>query len=263
MNKEPEVMGQDKYRHEQEFWNEWVKISEDYIQRKFNYVIDENFIPLGHPWPESRKYMFDLVGDATGKDVLDCGAGTGWVSIILAKKGAREVIAIDVSDGMLAFAEKLAQMNGVGSVIQTQNIAVEDATFETESFDVICCSNVLHHVDLPATLDKIHKWLKPGGRAVFCEPLANSACLTRLRNIIPIKRVGTDTERGLTLKEILQETTQFSDVTYREYQLLSRLDRVIKKEFFRKKLLTLDGWLLKHFAFLRYYARIIVFRVSK
>jgi 2-polyprenyl-3-methyl-5-hydroxy-6-metoxy-1,4-benzoquinol methylase len=253
----------DKHVHEQQFWNDWVRISENYIRQRFNYVVDENFVPLGHPWPDSFKYMFDLVGDVAGKDVLDCGAGTGWGSIIFARKKAKKVIAIDVSDGMLALLRKLAQINGVKSVIHTQRTAIEDAVFEDQSFDVIFCSDILHHADLEEAMVRIYQWLKPGGIAVFSEPLANSKFLTAIRRLVPVKSIGTDTERGLNLKEIKEQAIKFSEFTFKEFQLFSRLDRVIKNQRVNRALLSFDSWVLKHFPALRYFARIIVFRVRK
>lgn len=226
-------------------------------------MVDENFVPLGYPWPDSFKYMFSLVGDVAGKDVLDCGAGTGWGSIILARKGAKKVIAIDVSDGMLALLRKLAQINGVGEIIQTQKSAIEDAVFEQQLFDIIFCSDVLHHADLQEAMSRIYKWLKPGGIAVFSEPLANSRFLTAIRRLVPVKSIGTDTERGLNLKEIKDQTTRFPELTFKEFQLFSRLDRIIKNQAIRKALLSFDSWILEHFPALRYFARIIVFRVRK
>lgn len=253
----------DSYAHERQFWNDWVKISENYIRQRFNYVVDENFVPLGHPWLDSFKYMFDLVGDVAGKDVLDCGAGTGWSSIILARKKAKKVIAIDVSDDMLALLRRIAKINGVESVIQTQRTAIEDALFEQQSFDVIFCSDILHHADLQEAMVRIHKWLKPGGIAVFSEPLANSKVLTVIRRLVPVESIGTDTERGLNLKEIKNQAVRFSEFSFKEFQLFSRLDRVIRNQTIRKALLSFDSWVLKHFPVLRFFARIIVFRVGK
>lgn len=60
------------------------------------------------PW---RRYLevptvLDLLGDLTGKSVLDLGSGSGWYCAQLARKGARRVVGLDVSSGMVDYARK-------------------------------------------------------------------------------------------------------------------------------------------------------------
>jgi 2-polyprenyl-3-methyl-5-hydroxy-6-metoxy-1,4-benzoquinol methylase len=253
----------ENFEHEREFWNNFIAVIDNYMDKRFKYVIDDRFVPLGHPWPDSRKYLFERMGDVRGQKVLDIGTGSGWASVMLAKKGAGKIVAVDMSDKMLAFVNKIAKINGVGDIIETINMPIESAAFEENTFDLIISIEVLHHLNVETAMRKIHGWLKPGGRAVFAEPLANSKLLTVIRDLSPVPKFGTHTERGLTLREITRASNCFSSMTHKEFQLFTRLERVFRKPAFVKMLLAIDSALLKGLPFLRRFARIIIFRCEK
>lgn len=55
-----------------------------------------------------RAVMPDLLGDLTGRRVLDFGCGPGRLAVALAEAGAAEVVAIDESEEMVAQARAVA-----------------------------------------------------------------------------------------------------------------------------------------------------------
>ena len=84
---------------------------------------------------------------------LDLGCGTGATGVRLARLGVH-VTLLDASESMLDFAERAAREAGV-----TERIALKqgDATqlaslFDTGTFDVILCHNVLEYIDDPCAL---------------------------------------------------------------------------------------------------------------
>jgi 2-polyprenyl-3-methyl-5-hydroxy-6-metoxy-1,4-benzoquinol methylase len=251
------------FTHEREFWNDFSRTSREYAARAFGNKVDEGYIPLGHPWADSRAYIYQQIGDVLGKRVLDCGAGTGWLSIVMAKRGAATVTAIDVADRMLQLLQDLARENGVAGRITTRTAAIETADFPPGSFDIVTCIDVLHHTGVEQAVDRIHGWLRPGGIAVMSDPLADSRLVEWAKGLVPVSRMGTTTERGLRLDDILNACRGFSQVSHREFQLFSRLDRFVNHRLVRGTLLKLDAALLGACPSLRRYARIAVIRAVK
>ena len=92
---------------------------------------------------------------ATGKDVLECGCGTGLILERL-REHARRAVGIDLSPGMLA----LARARG----LEVHEASVTALPFEDASFDVTCAFKVLAHVsDVARALAEMARVTRPGG----------------------------------------------------------------------------------------------------
>ena len=110
-------------------------------------------------WHVFRNFMPDF----SNKDVLDLGCGFGWHAHYAAERKARHVVAIDVSERMLAKAES---MDSEG--IEYRLSAMEDLSFPASTFDVIISSLAFHYVkDWDTLIRKISSWLRPDGDFVF------------------------------------------------------------------------------------------------
>jgi ubiquinone/menaquinone biosynthesis C-methylase UbiE len=99
----------------------------------------------------------EIVGDVSGKKVLDVGCGTGRLIQKLVEKGA-VVTGADISSEMLKIAQrKFGQVEFVEADI-------EHLPFENDSFDVVVASFVIVHLkDLRKAFDEVYRVLKPGG----------------------------------------------------------------------------------------------------
>ena len=108
-----------------------------------------------------------MLPDFTGRDVLDLGCGYGWHCAYAAEHGARSVLGLDLSEKMLAVAQK----EHAAPPIEYCRMAMEDADFADGSFDVALSSLAFHYVaDFGALVRKTAHWLRPGGDFVFsCE----------------------------------------------------------------------------------------------
>jgi len=106
-----------------------------------------------------------------GGRALDLGCGGGHVSYRIAPQ-VREVVACDLSAGMLAAVTAEAQRRGIGN-IATRQAPAERLPFEDESFDLTVCRMSAHHwCDLEAGLREARRVTRRGAQAVLVDPFA-------------------------------------------------------------------------------------------
>lgn len=97
--------------------------------------------------------------------VLDVGCGGGLLSEKFAALGC-QVTGVDRSLPTLAAARKHAE--NVGLSICYFEASAEVLPFEAQQFDVVCCCDVLEHVDnVDQVVEEISRVLKPGGIFFF------------------------------------------------------------------------------------------------
>jgi SAM-dependent methyltransferase len=103
---------------------------------------------------------------ATARRVLDFGCGTGnGAAFLLTLPGAREVVGVDVSDGLLA----RARAEHGSSQVHFANVATHQAD---GSFDAAYCNGVFHHIPVAeraGAVAVVHASLKSGGLFAFWE----------------------------------------------------------------------------------------------
>ena len=110
--------------------------------------------------------------------ILDVGCGMGFAIMALRHLGYQKLEGFDLDKNQVALAQKagLPVMWTDGSLSLLQERAAAK--------DLVLCLDVLEHVpkcDQPAFASAIRKALRPGGRAIFSVPNANSALAPRWR----------------------------------------------------------------------------------
>lgn len=101
------------------------------------------------------EYMAQL--DLTGKSVLDFGTGTGILAVLAAKKGAKEVIAIDNDDWSVENARENIDINHARGIV----LQKADSLEKFGLFNIIL-ANINKHV-LLANMEALKQHLTPGG----------------------------------------------------------------------------------------------------
>ena len=102
-----------------------------------------------------------LLPDVRGAHVLELGCGDGALARRLAKAGAREVVAVDASERMLALADPHPR-------VRYRRADIEALDRPAASADLVVSSLALHYVrDYAGVIARITGWLRPGGRLVF------------------------------------------------------------------------------------------------
>ncbi|MFF5975446.1 class I SAM-dependent methyltransferase [Streptomyces sp. NPDC012769] len=106
-----------------------------------------------------------LVGDVRGKSILDLASGTGFYSREFRRRGASEVLGVDISGEMVAVSRKLEETDPLGIAYEVGDVA-ELRPFE-RPFDIVLGVQMLSYAPDIATTERmcrnIHRSLRPGG----------------------------------------------------------------------------------------------------
>lgn len=116
-----------------------------------------------------REVELRLLGDVSGKRVLDLGCGAGRNAVALAKAGAR-VIAVDESADQVAEARVAIDAAGVRVELHHAPLA-ELAFLRADTIDVALSVGALAHVaDISRVFRQLHRVLRPEHAVVISVP---------------------------------------------------------------------------------------------
>jgi ubiquinone/menaquinone biosynthesis C-methylase UbiE len=122
-----------------------------------------------HGWRQERiisPALFRLLGAVTGQDILDAGCGPGWLSVLLAQRGAR-VTGVDGAEQMLVRAQQRAAAVSP-SIAFVQADLCAALPLPSGSFDGIVSNMVLMDIpDIATAFAEFRRLLRPGGRLVL------------------------------------------------------------------------------------------------
>ncbi|RSM54161.1 DUF2203 domain-containing protein [Amycolatopsis sp. WAC 01376] len=117
--------------------------------------------------------LVDGLGLRAPGRVLDVATGTGVAAFAALRLEPGEVLAIDISPGMIAQAEKKAATHDPGRLITWQVASAVPSPVEDEGADAVLCASSLHFLGAAALRDWL-RVLRPGGRVAFSLPLASA-----------------------------------------------------------------------------------------
>lgn len=108
-----------------------------------------------------------MVGDVRGKSVLDLASGTGFYSREFRRRGATEVLGIDISGEMVAVARDLERRAPLGVTYEVGDVSALTALGE-RTFDLATGVQLLNYAEDAAAMERmcrsVHRSLVPGGR---------------------------------------------------------------------------------------------------
>ncbi|MER7172765.1 class I SAM-dependent methyltransferase [Streptomyces mesophilus] len=106
-----------------------------------------------------------LVGDVRGKSVLDLASGTGFYSREFKRRGAADVLGIDISGEMVAVAQRLEEAAPLGVRYEVGDAA--ELRELDRKFDLAVGVQLLNYAEDGAAMERmcrnVHRSLKPGG----------------------------------------------------------------------------------------------------
>lgn len=140
----------------------WNTISASYQAERRISTDDVHYGPMA---PGERE--LGLLGDVSGKKVLEVGCGGGQNSIALTRWGAT-CTGVDPSSAQLAHARKLADAHDVKVQFVT-GVAKDLGRFPDGAFDIVLSSYAFDYVpDLRGAYAEAWRVLRPEGLFVFC-----------------------------------------------------------------------------------------------
>lgn len=160
-----------------------------------------------------RRVVDDHAG--AGRSVLEYGCGEGSLAYHLAKSGA-SITGIDLSDVAIRKAEERAARQQIAG-IDFRVMNAEELDLEDARFDLICGVAILHHLDLGKAYPELARVLKPGGRAIFLEPLGHNPLINLFRKATPHLR--TVDEHPLLISDLGRARAYFGDLDARFFHL--------------------------------------------
>jgi len=199
-----------------------------------------------------------------GSRVLELGAGSGWFSLELKRKGYN-VIGVDPSFNALKVGKTYALSKGL--YVEYINASATQDIFREEVFDGIFAFHALHHISNFERLIKlIRKWLKQGGLISIYEPRTSyfmfkilNIALSLLphiilaikgepRNRFPLPR-GSSANEGVSTEKIDSLSSVFRPLIMERF--ISCFDKIPSLLYFlsgSEKMLYISAILFNNFA---------------
>ncbi|GAA2212123.1 hypothetical protein GCM10009850_075850 [Nonomuraea monospora] len=141
------------------------------IRQVYEFISEEYDDRIPGLTPADRRFIDTELDFVLGRvrpadSVLDLGCGTGRLTIPLSRL-AREVVGLDICDGMLSVARRKAEEEGARIRFERGDMC--DLPYPDDSFDVVTSTLALMHIPPEAratAFSEIARVLRPGGRVL-------------------------------------------------------------------------------------------------
>jgi SAM-dependent methyltransferase len=261
----------ERQKRERAYYEEYAKRAVDDVS--FDAVDGPERRPFNPYW-----HALALVRSALRTEcprLLDVGCGAGEFSVMCARLGF-DVHGVDVSSENVRRARELAAKYHVDDRTHFAEGVAEYLDFQDDFFDVLLGIDILHHIDIEPAARELHRVLKPGGVAIFKEPI-ESPLFEPLRNsrfglwLAPkeasFERHITEDERKLTPEDLERLRQVFPEMNVDHFRVFSRLaplfGRLAVEASGASRLERVDRWLLTAMPWLRELAGIVVIQARK
>lgn len=114
-------------------------------------------------------FIFNILGDIKGLSILDLACGQGYLSRILARKGAK-VVGVDLSEKMIEIAQASEESEPLGVKYIRCNSG-DMSEIANGSMDCIVSTFGFHDIkEIETTIEECSRVLKESGKLVFAIP---------------------------------------------------------------------------------------------
>ncbi|QWE12827.1 class I SAM-dependent methyltransferase [Polynucleobacter sp. AP-Titi-500A-B4] len=169
----------------------------------------------------STKYIQSWIREKShNKIVLDYACGDGKNAILAAESGASLALGIDISRESVVNARSDASNKQLDNAFFVQSDA-ENTGLPSNTFDIIICSGMLHHLDLNIAFPELERILAPNG-IIFCiEALDYNPIIKAYRLLTPKMRTKWEKSHILSLADIKFAKKMFYVKNIKYWHILS------------------------------------------
>ena len=177
----------------------------------------------------SNRYVADWIDrHSRNRVVLDYACGAGHSTIRAARAGAGLAVGLDISRVSVEACRRRAAAAGVsGNTFFVQGDC-ENTGLPSDSFDVLICMGMLHHLDLSYALPEMRRLLRPGGRCLAVEALDYNPAIKLYRWLTPAMRTEWEKRHILSLRDIRFARRFFEVQEMRFWHLFSILSTPLR-----------------------------------
>ena len=160
------------------------------LQTKFAHVFSCPNTMFGEDY-----FRWTMGRAATDGVLLDYGCYDGQLCETLLKHNPKRIIGIDISERAIEEARKK-----YGEFGDYRTMDAHRLEFKDNYFDLVVGRAILHHLEFETAIREIRRVLRPGGLALFYEPLGDNPAAKLFRHLTP--RARTADETPLSRKQI-------------------------------------------------------------
>ena len=129
---------------------------------------ESEFKPLHRLNPVRLEWIEQLTEGLRGRQILDVGCGGGILAEAMARRGAAQVLGIDLAVKPLRVAQLHALEAGIENVAYREVAAEALAAEKPGHYDIVTCMEMLEHVPDPASVVRAcSRLVRPGGWVFF------------------------------------------------------------------------------------------------
>lgn len=187
----------------------------------------------GKKWLDAR-----LRRDLPGRKALDFACGDGHIAVEMAQVGG-DVVGIDISPASVDLARRAAAEAGVNATFAVMDALATD--FADDTFDVIVCAGVIHHMDPVAAYRELARIVKPDGVVYAIEGLGHNPLINLYRKKTPHLR--SPDEQPLRRWEVEAAHASFQSAKFRFFSLFALASAPFERTPVGKPLKTILGLL--------------------
>lgn len=155
--------------------------------------------------------------------VLDYCCGLGYTSAELALL-TDNIYGIDISGESVSTAyQNVLQNNNKVQQANFREMNAEKTTFPDDTFDVIVCNGVLHHLDTQIAFKELKRILKDGGVVIANESLGYNPIIQAYRYLTPKIRTAWETDHILKGKDFRHAKRLFTSISFNYFNIFSIL----------------------------------------
>lgn len=162
---------------------------------------------------EHRRFarLLDL---GRSSEVLEVASGSGGPALFLACETGSRVTGVDLHEaGVDAGNEAAAKLGIADQVRFLYADAGQRLPFDADTFDAVLCIDSINHLyEREQVMREWHRVLRPGGRALFTDPITVAGMLRRDEMIIRSAGMGEFVFTPVGVDEALLRQVGFTDI---------------------------------------------------